>query len=200
MLYRLIKTCCCFVLSILLITKLAAQQSTTFPIGISVDPGIEKICKKQKNLNAFTIKEYIDDVPEKSGLLSSVPWPLSSMVTINKKDTLCTFINVIAPIGFQLSFRNDSCFVETFVSSRSCKCFKSKLSDSALSYGAGTSPDTLILVLSKRQDLHKGDIIYGYIKTMGGEIYHFPTETPVNYDRQRFEYEGYFKFEFSPLQ
>jgi hypothetical protein len=173
------------------------QKQVNFPMGITIDASIEKVCKsKKKKLNSFRIVQFNNDtIVENRFFNSMLELPLSSFVSINNKDTSITFINIVAPIGFQIQFKNDSCNLETFISSKSCKCFKSNLSDSSLSYGAGNKPDTFILVLSKRQNLKKGDTIFGYIKTIGGNIYNFPNNDS-KYFSERFEYEGYFEIKF----
>ncbi len=174
-----------------------AQKQFNFPTGITIDASIEKICKsKKRNLNSFKIVQYNNDSIVEKSLLNTMPaLPLSSFVSINEKDTSITFINMFVPNGFQIQFKNGSFNLETFISSKSCKCFKSNLAEPSLSYGAGNKPDTFTLVLSKRQNLKKGDSIFGYIKTVGGNIYNFPNEGS-KYTTERFEYEGYFEVKF----
>ncbi len=173
------------------------QNQVNYPIGITIDASIEKICKsKKKNLNSFKIVQFINDtIDEKSFLGAMSGLPISAYVSINQRDTYITFMNMFVPIGFQIQFKNDSCNLETFISSKSCKCFKSNLAESSLSYGAGNKPDTFTLVLSKRQNLKKGDKIFGYIKTRGGNIYNFSNEGSKYYT-ERYEYEGYFEIKF----
>jgi hypothetical protein len=187
---------CLFLSCLLVITGLAATAQENFPPGISVDPAIEKICKSKKGLNTFNILRYVNDTLDENPLLGFLgKLPLTPIVSTRDKDTTISFINMIVPQGFQLRFKGDSCEVEVFVSGKSCKCYKSHLSDSVLSYGAGARPASLILVLSKRKGLKAGDEVFGYIKTSGGTIYHQSNSAnQASYDKWRHEYEGYFRF------
>jgi maltoporin len=104
-------------------------------------------------------------------------------------------MNMLVPQGFQLQFKNDSATAEIFVSSKHCECFKSDLSDSVLRYGAGATPSSVTLVLSKRSGLKAGDEVFGYVKTTGGTIYRVADPGhPGVFDKWRHEYEGYFRF------
>jgi hypothetical protein len=192
-----LKTLLYFLVIYLIQLNAFGQKQVDFSTGISIDPSIEKICKsKKKTLNSFKIIQFTNDtIVEKSFLGAMSGLPISSYVSINKKDTSITFMNMFVPIGFQIQFKNDSTNFETFISTKSCKCFKSNLGESSLSYGAGNKPDTFILVLSKRQNLKKGDTIFGYIKTIGGNIYNFSDEGS-KYSTKRYEYEGYFEIKF----
>jgi hypothetical protein len=192
-----IKYIFCFLFINLVQLNSFCQSQINFLPGVTVDPGIEKICKlKKEHINLFDIVHFINDTKDENSFLSMLPpMPLQSMVSVSETDTLLTSIHMLGAMGFQIILKNDATYVKTFISSKHCKCFKSSLADSLLSYGAGNTPDTVMLVLSKRNNLKKGDKIYGYLKTKGGNVYRFPNED-VKYDTERYDYEGYFEITF----
>lgn len=194
----MIKSCLLF-LSIFSFAMSYGQKELSYPQGITVDPAIEKLCKSKKDINSFKIAHLINDTISSQPILSSLnEIPLTSFVTLDKKDTLLTFMGMFIPWGFQINLRTTGCEVLTFVSSRSCKCFKDSLSESNLNYGAGARSSSVTLVLNKMNDIKLGDKIYGYIKTKGGNIYHI-SGVDGKYDKWNFGYEGFFVVEFKPI-
>ena len=177
-----------------------AQKGKRYPNGISVDPDIEKTIRKMKDVNEFSPLLYKNDTLADDGMMSALAamMPYTSVVNIAKGDTTLMLMNMLTASGFEITFHSDSIRTEYFVSSKDCKCFKSKLNDAALSYGAGSEPTQLTLVLNKRTGFQIGETIYGYIKMSGGGFYYFPNESST-YEKQSYNYEGYFKAAFQPL-
>jgi hypothetical protein len=174
------------------------QKETAFPPGITIDPAIEQICKSKKDINSFKIVHLVNDsIRSNPGLTFLSKFPLTSFVSVNKEDSLIGFIGMITPYGFQIRLRSKDSDVLTFVSSKSCKCFKDSLSAS-WGYGAGVKPTSLTLVQSKIDNIKVGEKIYGYVKTGGGDIFHY-TGGNEKYEKWSFEYEGFFVIEFRPL-
>jgi hypothetical protein len=175
------------------------QKEVDFPQGITIDPTIEKLCKSKKDVNSFKIVHFINDSISSHPMLNSISkLPLTSFVSLDKNDTLFTFIGMLVPWGFQIHLKNKGCELVTFVSSKSCKCFKDSLSESNLGYGAAAKPTSLTLVLSKINNINVSDKIYGYLKTNGGDIFHF-REGQKKYEKWSFQYEGFFVVEFLPI-
>jgi hypothetical protein len=175
------------------------QKEVDFPQGITIDPSIEKLCKSKKDVNSFKIVRLINDSISSQPILNSInKLPLTSFVSLDKNDTLITFIGMVVPYGFQINLKDKGCEILTFVSSKSCMCFKDSLSESNLGYGASAKPTSLTLVLSKINNIKVRDKIYGYIKTNGGDIFHF-LGRKENYEKWSFQYEGFFVVEFLPI-
>lgn len=200
--------CLLCVLCIVLFQNTYAQAQMVFPNGITIDPGIERKVKEQKpkdsnpfdrNMNVFKTTRFINDsivpVEETVETLAAMSW--MTHINIDKADTTILFIGMMGAWGFQVRFKNDTTDVKTAASSRNSKWFKDKLTDKGLHYGASATPDSITLVLSKRYGIKKGDKIYGYIKTTGGNFYQFPTENENDpYNKLRYDFEGYFEVDF----
>lgn len=186
-------------LLIFYLNETCGQVDRQFPLGISTDSTIEEVCKSVKNLNSFKVVHFINDSISTNPLLKTFDkLPFRSYVTFDNKDTLITFLRTLTPFGVQIQLKETGCEVVTFTSSRSCECYKSSLEDPKMGYGAAAKPASLILVMSKMKNIKIGDKIYGYIKTQGGDLFHFKGNEN-KYDKWRFEFEGFFEIEFQSL-
>ena len=188
-----------FILPIVIFTALSScnsQPKKEYPVGITFDKNIESVCKKNKTLNQFKVTTFINDsllLPENTSLSSLMGAGIGPIFSAEKQDTSLTFLNSITTSGIQLHFDNDSIYAQQFVSSKSCLCYKSDLLDKENSYGAGYSPKNQTIVLSQKPKFVKGEKIYGYIKTEGGNLFRINDST---YDKLRYDYEGYFEVKF----
>jgi len=190
---RLLQTLSLCLLCGLAITA-CGQSGKEYPVGILIDPSIQKAGVKAKEVNTFKTERLINGKPVENDVTGGLMQiPLMSVSSFDKSDTLLTFIGMLVPYGFQIQISGDSIHVKAFVSSRSCECFKEKLSDPR-GYGAGAKANNLTLVANKLHDLKKGDVVFGYIKFNSDELYHFINpRDDKNYETWKFNYEGYFK-------
>ena len=170
-----------------------SQTAKIYPQGITVDPEIEKICNQKKDsLNAFGVTYYVNDKVYTNPLSSSLgKFPLTPLVQFTATDTVINFMNMLSTTGLALTFSNTGCKVQYYQASRSCLCFKNSLSQDSLSYQASATPDSMILVLSKKDNFRKNDVLYGYIETQGGGYYARSGDN--NFDKRSAAYRGYFK-------
>lgn len=172
------------------------EQTKDYPTGVIIDKDIEAVCKKDKSLNQFKKSSFINDSLIGAGdasignLITALNMPIFS---VDKQDTSLTFLGFMATNGIQIHFNKDSTYAETFVSSKSCLCYKSNLAEKKDGYGASYRPTKQTIVLSQKPKFIKGEKIYGYIKTEGGNL--FRTNN-TEYDRMRYDYEGYFEVKF----
>jgi hypothetical protein len=170
-----------------------AQEKNNYPKGLSVDSGIEKKCKRSKELNSFKTTWRINDKESKGNMFfGSGNLPLMSFIITNKKDTSLNFIGMIVPYGFQINLKDNNCIIEAVVSSRNEKFFKSNLEDKEWSYGAGAKAKTYTLVMNKTSNFKVGEKIYGYIKFSSNYLYH-KTNDKEAAEKWDFDYEGLFE-------
>lgn len=189
-----------FLFAVCLLNNSCAQKDISYPAGLSIDPGIEKIVKLKKDINVFKVEHFINDTISKMPLFNTAnKLALTALTTIDKGDTVLMFVGMMIPWGFYINLKSPEPEIGTMVSSRSCKCFKESLSKTELSYGAGIRSDSFTLVLNKVNDIKVGDKIYGYLKTKGGDIYHFP-RIQDSYEKWNFQYEGFFMAEFKAVE
>ncbi|MCX6317201.1 MAG: hypothetical protein NTW29_07910 [Bacteroidetes bacterium] len=175
-----------------------SQKTSPYPPGVTIDGSIARRCKEEKELNYFYTTLRLNDSVIKNplALLGDKP-KLAHLVTIRNKDTIISFFGLLVPNGFEIKLNGRDIQVQTFAASKSCRCFKENLSDTLLSYGAGARPVSMTLVLNKRNNIVRGEKIYGYIQTMGGDIFRSRGEDGM-FDKWNFEYEGFFEIEFNP--
>ena len=185
---------------ICLLNSSCAQKESSYSPGVTIDPGIEKIAKSKNDINTFKVNHFINDTISTIPLLNTAnKLALTALSTIDKGDTVLMFTGMMIPWGFYISLKSTEPEIGTMVSSRSCKCFKDSLSRKELSYGVGVKSDSFTLVLNKIKDIKPGDKIYGYLKTKGANIYHFP-RTQDSYEKWNFQYDGFFVATFNPIK
>ena len=172
------------------------EKTKEYPTGVTINKAIQTDCKKSENLNQLKKTTFIND-----SLIGSSNTPIGEPIealnmtifSCEKQDTTVTFLSILGTNGIQIHFTKDSIYAEIFVSSRDCLCYKSNLAEKEDGYGASYKPTKQTIVLSQRPKFIKGEKIYGYIKTEGGNL--FRTNN-TNYDKLRNDYEGYFEVKF----
>lgn len=175
-----------------------SKTNSNFSEGLTIDPNIEKLIKKQKKINEFSVSflrnDTIDNEPITKGVFGL---PLTPIIQAAENDTALVFLNMLALNGFKINLKKDSNHVEYFLSSKSCECFKNELTDPGLSYGASTKPTNFTLVLNKASNFKQDEMIFGYIRMSGGHFYRLRSGN--SFDKISYLYEGYFKVKFQPL-
>ena len=171
-------------------------QPKKYPVGVTINKAIEPDCKKSETLNQLKLTTYLNDsLIGTSNITIGEPMKALYMTIFHSEnqDSSITFLNFLGTNGLQLHFTKDSIYAQSFASSRDCLCYKSTLAEKEDGYGASYKPTKQTIVLSQRPKFTKGEKIYGYLKTEGGSL--FRTNN-TNYDKLRYDYEGYFEVKF----
>lgn len=187
-------------LALFIFISCKAQSEKKYPEGITVDPEIEKVCKQKKNsLNSFQVTHYVNGTEYTNPLSESFSkFPLTPLVHFTPTDTVINFMNMLTTNGIALTFSKTGGKVQYYQASRSCLCFKNSLSQDSLSYQGSAIPDKMIVVLSKKDNFKKGDVLYGYIETQGGGYYAKRGEN--DFDKRSAAYKGYFKVSMKEIE